>query len=178
MQQDFIEHFFGIIRQHGGWNDNPTCLQIKYIMRKLIVNWCGGLTPSLYTNSTSTSIIFELEVDEDLPEDQTNVVFVMADHLDVRVEETTAELSLGNFKKRTLAYIAGYVVFKVSKQITCITCREALANSPADSLDSMFASLIRLKSNGALIEPSSSVFIIIIKQKRYSRDNYFLKHCL
>jgi hypothetical protein len=38
LSQDHIEIFFGIIRSHGGHNDNPTARQFKSAYRKLLIN--------------------------------------------------------------------------------------------------------------------------------------------
>jgi hypothetical protein len=100
----------------------------------------------------------------------------MADQLDIEVAETSRETSLLNFKKRTLAYISGYVVLKVSRHITCCPCRDALVNSAADPLDPVFASLIRRKSNGALVEPSNSVFQIVLKAEEVFKREIIWKN--
>jgi hypothetical protein len=36
LSQDHIELFFGLIRQRGGWNNNPTCRQFKCAFKRLI----------------------------------------------------------------------------------------------------------------------------------------------
>lgn len=36
LSQDHIELFFGLIRQRGGWNVNPTCLQFKAAFKRLL----------------------------------------------------------------------------------------------------------------------------------------------
>lgn len=36
ISQDHIELFFGAIRMHGGYNDNPNARQLKGIYRKLL----------------------------------------------------------------------------------------------------------------------------------------------
>ena len=63
--QDGLEHHFSIIRQHAGWNDNPSPLQFKYITRKVIACKCS-LSPALNSNCTTFFIDVELtEEDED-----------------------------------------------------------------------------------------------------------------
>ena len=50
MQQDPLEHFFGIIRLRFGLNKNPNAIQFKSIIIKLLVIKAGGVTPSLTYN--------------------------------------------------------------------------------------------------------------------------------
>jgi len=38
LSQDHIELFFGAIRFHGGYNDNPTVRQFRSAYRKLLIN--------------------------------------------------------------------------------------------------------------------------------------------
>lgn len=170
LQQDFLEHFFSLLRQHGGWNDNPSCLQIKYIMRKLIVNGCNGLTASLYSNCTPNILVdIELEENERLSDNNITVVIEMAEKLDVKCSTSPEEALLENFKKRIVAYISGYVVSKVYQNVGCKTCQAALFDSPLDPIDSQFSRLVLLRSNGSLKIPSNSRFKVILKAEEVFR---------
>ena len=60
MQQDPLEHFFGMIRLRCGLNNNPNAIQFKGILRKLLVIKNGGVTPSLSSNCSILSLILNL----------------------------------------------------------------------------------------------------------------------
>jgi len=114
LQQDFIESFFSLIRLHGGWDDNPAPAQIKYIMRKLIVLQCGGVTPSLNTNCIEPPSFLEcdLEIEEDDGQLCMQIVLEAVDQLDEEPLENSASRShpdkeYESLKKGILAYIAG-----------------------------------------------------------------------
>jgi hypothetical protein len=105
LQQDPLEQFFSRIRRNGGLNDNPTVVQAKFIIRKLIIMKVGGVTPSLCGNcSIRETITAELLADED-------------------------------FKNGAIAYMAGYVVRKIDKRVLCNQCKLALQNSSEDPLN-------------------------------------------
>jgi len=159
--QDFIEHMFSIFRLCGGWNSNPSPLQVKYIVRKMISFGYGGIHPSLNGNCSYLYVDIEIDEDEDNTEDF---------HLELEMEQQ-AECysdylmdvdyhfsSMKDFKKRILAYIAGYVALKLCKRVVCLTCRSALQSSPADLLDSSLAALLNQKNRKSKnsIAPSSS----------------------
>ena len=46
IQQDYLEQFFCIVRQRCGANDNPTAVQFKYAIRRLLALGVGSFKPS------------------------------------------------------------------------------------------------------------------------------------
>ena len=62
MQQDPLEHLFGMIRLRYGLNKNPNAIQFKGILRKLLVFKNGGVTPSLSSNCSILPV--DIESDE------------------------------------------------------------------------------------------------------------------
>lgn len=48
LQQDPLEHFFGVIRGRNGYNDNPSPTQFKYALRKIIAIRKGYRMVNLY----------------------------------------------------------------------------------------------------------------------------------
>ncbi|KAG8228812.1 hypothetical protein J437_LFUL008733 [Ladona fulva] len=66
LSQDHLQLFFGLIRQRGGWNNDPTCCQFKSAFKRLIVRNelkvgksvnCSpqGLINMLHVSSTSVA---------------------------------------------------------------------------------------------------------------------------
>ncbi len=161
VQQDYLEPFFSLIRHHDGWKDNPTPLQIKYIMRKLIVIKCGGLSTSLHMNCSTVHIDMEIEISEDLP-DNMEVIVELAEQLSG--EQTSQVVVLDKFKRRVLCHIGGYVANKLAPQVGCHVCKAALFNSEGDKLDPADERLIKIKDKGGKLKsPSNSTFNVILK---------------
>ena len=154
--QDYLEHFFSLVRQHGGWNDNPTPVQFKYIMRKLIVMKFGGLTPSLNGNCSIVP-----EIDKDGPDDNEDLREVVE-----YSEKLDEQICVDNLRNRILAYIGGYVVAKLLPTLKCQSCCSALENSSEDPIDPAVARLIRLKDKGGLKYPSKSTYKIIMMSEK------------
>ena len=49
--QDHLELLFSCIRSKGGWNNNPNCLQLKYALRKMLMQ--NAITASKNANSVN-----------------------------------------------------------------------------------------------------------------------------
>ena len=162
VQQDYLEHFFSLIRHHGGWNDNPIPIQIKYIMRKLIVIKCGGLSTSLNMNCSTVHVDFEFVESDSVPENFMETIIEFSGQLTHQPDSVHAPV-LDNFKRRVLCFIGGYIVKKLLPHVTCKECKAALVNNVEDPLDTADERLIQLKTNGALLSPAKSTFEIIIK---------------
>lgn len=134
------------------------------------MNGCNGLTTSLYTNCTPNILIdIELEESEKLSGNNITIVIEMAQKLNVECSQSSEEALLENFKKRIVAHIAGYLVFKVHKNVGCKICETALFNSPLDEISPQHSRLIFLKSNGSLKIPSNSAFQVMLKAEEVFR---------
>jgi hypothetical protein len=161
-QQDPLEHFFSIIRLRGGLNNNPTAIQVKYIMRKLLVIKSGGVTASLSSNcSLVPSQIFEnlnCHVEKDSIDEEIEI--------DMEIFCNEEELNASNiddaFTNQCLAFIAGYCVVKIERHFDCIMCRKALYDSSEDPLDKDAANISNLRKNRIICIPSNSVYRIVL----------------
>jgi len=153
LQQDFIESFFSLIRLHGGWDNNPAPHQIKYIMRKLIVMQCGGVTASLNTNCIAPPTFVEYEVDIEEDENSAACLQIAIDAAEILENNHYLEASgqscedrLGNFK-----------------------CKDALCSSNEDLLHPELQRLILAKGEGKLQIPSKSVYLVVKKAEEFFR---------
>ena len=127
-------------------------------MRKFIVMKCG-LVPSLNGNcSIIAPEICEEDTEEDLKE-----LNEFAITLDVDGPTSLPDVAVGNIKHRILAYIAGYVVSRLLRNMKCSSCRPALEDSLDDPLEQSVGRLIRLKDRGGLKKPSGSTYKIILR---------------
>ena len=136
--------------------------QIKYIMRKLIVIKCGGLSTSLNMNCSTVHVDFEFVESDSVPENFMETIIEFSGQLTHQPDSVHAPV-LDNFKRRVLCYIGGYIVKKLLPHVTCKECKAALVNNVEDPLDTADERLIQLKTNGALLSPAKSTFEIIIK---------------
>ena len=131
--QDYIEILFSCIRQKGGWNNNPNCLQFQGSLRRLLIE--NFVSASKVANCTvpagyTTSSLFQLKWSR-------SCTYMMADDNSLSDEQETSELlSLlqvenSEYKSYMLFYIAGFVVRKLSKSIACEQCSVLLFHIPA-----------------------------------------------
>ncbi len=158
-QQDPLEHFFSMIRLRGGLNNNPTAVQVKYIMRKLLVIKSGGVTPSLSSNCSIPAHIVEGS------DGQTETDLDLEMEIDIEIFDSDQDLNSSliddSFRNQCLAFIAGYVVLKIERHFDCNLCRNALYNNPDDPLDQDAAKIANLKRNRVSCLPSNSVYNIV-----------------
>lgn len=166
--QDYIEQFFGQLRLHGGRNDNPSTVQVKFIIRKMITIKCGRLALATNMNCNTIDVDVDVEVQED--DDQGCIgVFMEYDNYSDCEEYAAAlqsDTTLQTFKKRTLAYVSGYVIADIMKHLSCAVCCRALESSPNDELHADLAWLIRAKDLGEKLKiPSLSVFKVVMKSE-------------
>ncbi len=174
--QDHVELFFSCIRAQGGWNNNPNTLQLKYSLRKMLLR--NAVTASKNANCTEFT---------DLTTITSTVIpfFHKRKHktplLDKDAEKEDEEQPMvelldqkghSDFTANILFYIAGYIVSKLVKLLTCADCITSLTSQPSTNCDqdccgvrynsAAAASAFTLfVNNGGLKIPSKSVFQII-----------------
>jgi len=182
ISQDHLELFFGKIRCLRGCNNNPTARQFSAAYKRLMIHNevqdvllgnCLSLqslsiltissssisnsnTPSL--DALNSSVSRKRIID---PADS----FITADH-DYVYLPNPAHLSLCS--EKIVAYIAGFVVYKLRKSLHCQTCIKSLTdlnNQPN------LNSLIKIKSEGGLVLPSDDVVDICLMSEKYFRQN-------
>lgn len=171
--QDHLEMFFSCLRAAGGHNDNPSALQVRYALRKLLFK--NSVTPSVNANCTfvdyETSPILEFRntqrsiLDSSIPTlDQTQNEREQIEYL-LRLVEAA---SLSEYKNNVLYYIGGYIVTKLLNKITCRHCQGALLgnrsiNKEHDySVDiNKYSSFTSFVDRGGLKHVSKFVFEVI-----------------
>ena len=182
LSQDHIELFFGQIRSMGGCNNNPTARQFKSAYKKLLVkNEIDQVTkgndfpiaavPILFASSGTKNTVpssaclinsslsrARIIEEESLSDDNSETI----DDYEVLNEQSQFSLTSQNI----IAYIAGFVVFKLKKILKCEPCIKALEiYNPNETQE-----LIILKSKGKLIIPSENVFNICLTCERKYRE--------
>ena len=139
--QDHLELLFSCIRSRGGWNNNPSSLQLKYALRKMLLR--NAVTASKYANcidfndSNTSSIIpifhtrkHEKHVDKKEKEQEK-----FEENLNnFTPEECVIVVNLDKerhteFISNILFYIGGFVVSKLLKLLTCKACKQSLVSN-------------------------------------------------
>lgn len=182
ISQDHLELFFGKIRSLGGCNNNPSARQFCAAYKKLLVHNdirdvmrgnCFPLqsVPILTVSSSyvSNSSITPPSVEElNASVSRSRVLepqeFSLDDHNYTYIPNP-AHLSMCS--QKIVAYIAGFVVYKLQKMLHCETCIASLTESNEHAL----CCLIKLKTKGALIFPSGDVIDICLTCEKFFRRN-------
>jgi len=160
--QDHIELFFGSIRSHEGYNNNPTCRQFIAAYKRLLIHaeiregGLGNCVPLSQIN------ILNCLRSKQKPEDQINnscsssVGFLEKTFKDKEVENIdhdhdyfSANTTLSQYCKEVVIYIAGFVSRKLGKSLACESCVGALFGNK----ENLMASLIQVKNRGGLAYP-------------------------
>lgn len=149
--QDHLETVFSIIRAHGGFNNNPNCVQFRRIMKRILMQ--NEIKASLSGNCEpdSTSILTtrshdikrtEVNPDEvyDEEDEEENELFMLP------LTETTNDVVI---------YIAGFVERHIKKFTKCTHCLDGL-----NGYDVMYGEIINIKNNGGLIHPQTNIYKI------------------
>ena len=127
--QDHIELLFSCIRAKGGWNNNPNSLQLKYALRRMLLE--NAVTASAHANcqildNNATIPIFHKRkhvapLIEESPPDATNE----SQSNQAQLSRLVSQLELNkqsNYVLNILYYISGLIVAKLMKQVKCSSC--------------------------------------------------------
>lgn len=132
--QDHLEMFFSCLRAAGGHNDNPSALQVRYALRKLLFR--NSVTPSINANCTSddyeTTPVLEFRNAERSIIDSPISTPVQNDNEEHEIEcllQLVEATSLTEYKNNVLYYIAGYIVNKLLEKMSCRYCISALLSN-------------------------------------------------
>lgn len=164
LSQDHLEMFFGSVRSQGGNNNNPTSMQFRAAYKKILVQAqikdsgqgnCISLQdiPILNCSSVSKNPVQAIN--------ETKASLYQDIELDLEtytIEKHGTHLELSSFAKEVIIYIAGFVSHKLSSQIKCDVCNQALFGIKENFL----LSLIFLKDKGGLTYPSNDVIEICL----------------
>ena len=177
LNQDHLEIFFNALRSQNGWSYNPTGIQVRSGIKKLIVYAGNGILASASANCTAqdgTSIL-KLDLSKCKKSETLKVSAAMSDHgygsiLDVDLQMHGCKLADCVFCRGTLAYICGFIVLSLEKMLKCKDCILALEHSLEDPCNDL--SLITMKRykesvdfekpKKGLRDPSGSVFKLVM----------------
>lgn len=174
--QDHLELLFGKIRRLGGCNNNPSARQFCAAYKKLLVHneiqdvMQGNCLPlqsvPILTVSSATATMDPPAV---VQINQSSIGSRLVDQLNCHTDHDytyipdRAHLSVCG--QKIVAYIAGFVVFKLSNSLQCEKCISTLFGTDDNNL----CSLIKKKTLGRLIFPSHDVIDICITCEKFFR---------
>lgn len=165
VSQDHLERLFGYIRSRNGHNNNPSARQFAATFKRILVHRqlseCSngnavpldkikilhvgriGQAPEKLINKSMTTsrLITELEDDDNIEEFDYNII--------------PDEKSFASITTNIVEYIAGFITRRLSLEIHCPDCMQALTGSTKTGF-----SLINIKNRGGLVTPSEDVIRI------------------
>lgn len=171
--QDHLELFFGKIRLRLGCNNNPNALQLKQILRKLL------LKNSIFVSAATNCSMFQSNDDDGVfaitggcsRRQKINcVIDDNDDNDDVELKDLCQlpELDVTSYlKENVLFYVAGVIVFRVLPLIKCKECASALRGTQEHCYSKGIHSFTVFKNRGGLCIPSSSVFSIVSVAEKF-----------
>lgn len=161
MSQDHLELFFSAVRSHCGHNNNPTCMQFMAVFKKLLTHvqvsgskYANSVVQddTIFLNISSTNAYKNIDnictMEENYTELNNNYDI---DHDHTYYLNTLFRMLNKDYIDDVLGYIAGFIVCKISKNISCDVCLSLLYS------DTTFSNLQRLKTRGGLINASADV---------------------
>ena len=169
--QDHLELYFGAIRAAGGHNNNPTCRQFGATYRKLLARCDVAIGSNTVGNVSSIDTTCLLDVNQsertlDEAPEESNYVIGTTWHL----EDHPYAIDGGNltlFVENVVTYISGFVARKLIKVLVCDKCKYALVNHGQE--DTLYTTLLNIKSRGGLICPSESLRNVVSVCERMLR---------
>lgn len=159
--QDHVELIFSCIRGSGGWNNNPSALQVRYTLRKMLFQ--NSITASRNANCTVED---EVCIESCFP--------LLYKHHDVQegfdaddaVDDdlNLDEVTLSDHCENILFYIAGKTVKKFLEKHPCCLCEELLFDKTYlfdhsyNNFHGNYKRLTYIKNWGKLVFSSKFVF--------------------
>lgn len=184
--QDHIELFFGAIRMHGGYNDNPNARQLKGIYRKLLCHMelksagSGNCVPlqkiSVLTCSSALKCInLTTPATRKDDEDENEMAEEnISDENGGNVSRLLDDSSLYEYTTQIVGYISGCVVRCLRRQIKCTACIECLL---ADKKHE-YHKLVSARDEGGLVYASRDVYSVCKTSetiiRKFVRQNFIV----
>lgn len=128
--QDHLEMFFSCLRAAGGHNDNPSALQVKYALRKLLFR--NSVTPSVNANSFDADFETAPVLEFKSNKHECNSVFTTETNEEQQIEwllDIVNGQNLSEYKNNILYYISGFIVKKFFEKSNCEHCKAALVSN-------------------------------------------------
>lgn len=173
--QDNIEILFSCIRARGRTHDNPSPLEFRYRMRKLLFR--NSIQPSINANSVDhtfeASHVFDYGqknvslIDSTTDDDSEDYTQEMENQL--YALELESKTTVTEYQKNILYYMTGYIVKQIIKSHNCNDCKNMLIapeHSQSDHFYNLninrYQSFTVFVNRGKLCFPSAEAYSIVV----------------
>lgn len=168
--QDNLEIYFSCIRARGRANDNPSPLEFRLRLRKLLFR--NSVKPSINANCVDhtyeTTHVFEYGSDpsliESIPDTEDN-----DNDIEIQLQALDDENTHSDYQKNILYYITGYIIKNIVKRLKCNECRSLLLAADNTQNDHLYLlninkyqSFTTFVNRGKLHFPSVEAYKIVI----------------
>lgn len=172
ISQDHIELYFGVIRSHGGHNNNPTARQFQAAYKKTICH--VELQESFRGNCIPLEHIKILKCNPIKQINMSSRDYRINENAEITSDEVLIDHDylpdvISEFSKQIIAYIAGHVVHSLKKTIMCEECVQALCH---ETKTLNIFSFIQKKENFKLEYPSVDVLEICLQCERILKGRF------
>ncbi len=172
MSQDHLELLFRCIRGKSGYNNNPDVLQFRSSLRHLLMKnsiRCSKNANCLEMESECSSIYHFKWTSRWATPLQEDVNAELQEAEMTELCQTIEGLHLSELQEAVVGYIAGYIVRKMRRNMSCVICADALTDSANRSADHARSQLILKKQKGGLLTPAAPVWKLVEKCERTFR---------
>jgi hypothetical protein len=162
INQDPLEHFFGLLRASGGANNNPESVQVAQIFRLMSLyslikpprgsNITGGNMLDALVRDPSELFTYNLPAHYKLTKAQIDL------KLDQALEQDLSYGTMIRFEdnEEAFAYVCGAIARR-HKSVDCSCCLSTIVGNGVES----FNAFIILRSRGHLTFPSASLIKLL-----------------
>lgn len=166
--QDHLELFFSCIRGCGGHNNNPTALNLRYTLRKLLfrnsVEASTNANCNILEESTLQVSIFDFNTTNISFDDCINEDEIDADLLSI--VDRIHKIEFSRYQDNILYYISGVIARKYFNKYSCKYCRDIiLCDTPDHNYIKneipYYAKFTRFISRGGLLQPKELILSVI-----------------
>lgn len=167
--QDHLELFFAQVRRRNSWNNNPNVLQFKSAMKQLLMK--NSVSASTVANclefDNCNDIGFKLQWKKrnEIKNWHDNEMFSVTEadnnNNDSDIDENIASDTF--IKDNIMFYIAGFIVKKILKTITCEGCIDNIIRNVKDRKNNFMPHTLftDAKNNSGLVYASENVMKIL-----------------
>jgi hypothetical protein len=177
--QDHLELFFCAIRSCGGWNNNPTAMQVAFAYRRLLVRHHIEASNGNATVQDNTAILHvtrdsikvggtNVTISEVTAHRRLSEAEVFSSHLEHDYSKIPDFIQLSRYLENVVTYIAGYVVKSVEKETHCDVCKSALL-AVNDIISPTKFALLNTKNRGGLKKASQDVIVVCEATEKFVR---------
>lgn len=142
--QDHLELTFSCIRQRGGWNNNPNCLQLKWSLRQLLFR--NSVKPSSNANCSTDEYYESIPVLESRKHEESMInsdTIVESSNENESHLEHLSDLmnsdNISSLQQNILYYITGCIVRTLLLKIKCEYCHKFLLKDTYNDIEHCYA---------------------------------------